>query len=460
MRYFAYKTLLALLQALVTLKRGIFWVFKKAAPGFSLVSKLWHKTLGFWIYKAWYLSYRRIEKWLHPWRQSFFDMIGKRNTLQIVALIVGFVVMVPHTRLYSQETVSVPGRKTLLYELVGPGSHQFEIEEIEIDVTQLSDQESRVWTDGAVVNSLTPGASQGEVITVPQDLASISAGGTALTKPNIISGDAVETIPADDGDAVSTKRSKIVEHTVQSGDTIGAIAERYSISVETILWANNLSIRSYIRPGDTLKILPASGIQHTVKRGETVSKIARTYDVDADDIIEQNKLQNDGSDIIVGESLIIPGGRRAAPVRRRTTRQYSSLSNISAPPPSVTAPAGSGYLWPTNVRRITQYYGWRHTGLDIAGPSGSPLYASRSGRVVRSQCGWNGGYGCYIIVDHGGGVQTLYAHASRLYVSVGQQVSQGQTIALMGSTGRSTGPHIHYEIRVNGSRQNPLRYIR
>jgi murein DD-endopeptidase MepM/ murein hydrolase activator NlpD len=112
------------------------------------------------------------------------------------------------------------------------------------------------------------------------------------------------------------------------------------------------------------------------------------------------------------------------------------------------------------VRRITQYFGWRHTGLDIAGKLGTPIYATRAGKVIKSQCGWNGGYGCYIIIDHGGGVISLYGHNSQLFVSVGDKVVQGQNISVEGSTGRSTGPHLHFEIRVNGVHQNPLKYIR
>src|SRR5690606_15862060 len=142
--------------------------------------------------------------------------------------------------------------------------------------------------------------------------------------------------------------------------------------------------------------------------------------------------------ISIGDQLIIPGGRTPQ-VRSQPTYTPPStiqkvaepLNKIAAPQPSVNAPAGSGYVWPTTVRRITQYYGFQHTGVDIAGPIGTPLIAARSGRVIRSQCGWNGGYGCYVILDHGGGIQTLYAHSSRLLVSVNEYVNQGQTIALM-----------------------------
>ncbi|OGF47038.1 MAG: hypothetical protein A2231_07205 [Candidatus Firestonebacteria bacterium RIFOXYA2_FULL_40_8] len=283
-----------------------------------------------------------------------------------------------------------------------------------------------------------------------QDISSISLGGTAVSKPTIIPG---ATLPSTSG----TGRSSVVEYIVQPGDTIGQISEQFNISLLTVLWANNLTTNSYIRPGDKLKILPVSGLLHVVKKGETISKIATTYKAEVDKIIEYNRLKEGGTDIVVGEELLIPDGTKPQSVS--TVRKVSQFNNVSAPP-SITAPVGSTYLWPSSVRYISQYYGWRHTGLDIAGPIGTPLYATKSGRVIRSQCGWNGGYGCYIIIDHGNGVQSLYGHASRLFVGVGDDVVQGKTIAAMGSTGRSTGSHLHFEIRINGVRVNPLKYIR
>jgi len=383
------------------------------------------------------------------------ELIGKRSTLQIALFIVSVAVMIPHSKLYTRDSKAIAGRGTLLYALVGPGNEDFEIEEMIADVTVLDQKETPAWKEGSV-SAISPSTVGVEVKKETQEISTISAGGTALTKPTILPG----TVLPSSEEASAVGRTEIVTHIVQSGEIIGKIAAQYGISIETILWANNLSVRSYIRPGDQLKILPANGVVHKVKSGETVSQIARVYGANQDDIVKFNKLKKDGSDIVVGEELIIPGGKKEKPKILYTSTASSKFRNVAAPPPSISAPAGSGYLWPTTVRRITQYFGWRHTGIDIAGPVGTPIYASLAGEVIKSGCGWNGGYGCYIIIDHGGGVRTLYGHNSQLYVSAGDSVSQGDTIAAMGSTGRSTGSHVHFEVIVSGGKQNPLRYVR
>jgi len=344
----------------------------------------------------------------------------------------------------------MPGQETLLYKLVGPGDQNYDIEELGVITPDLDNGVAHTWREGAVLSE-----SSGIISDQPveaQEIAGISAGGGAINKPTILPG---AELPVGSG----VKRSAIVYHEVQAGEVVGEIAQKYGLNVLTVLWANNLTSRSYIRPGDKLTILPVDGVLHKVAKGENVSKIAKLYSADTNDIIKFNKLQESGEDIVVGEQLLVPNGKKPQPTY--TYSNYgSTLSSVAAPPPSIVAPAGSLYIWPTTVRRITQYYSLRHGGLDVGGPVGTPLYAARSGLVVRSQCGWNGGYGCYVVIDHGGGVQTLYGHASRLYVSAGEQVAQGQTIATMGSTGRSTGPHLHFEVRVGSQRRNPLQYIR
>jgi murein DD-endopeptidase MepM/ murein hydrolase activator NlpD len=230
------------------------------------------------------------------------------------------------------------------------------------------------------------------------------------------------------------------------------------------LSANNLTARSYIRPGQKLAILPVDGVVHTVARGDTLSKIARTYAANSDTIVEFNELE-EGSTLKVGDQLIVPGGVKPQPkpIVANTPAivgRPDAIDKVTAPPPSVDAPAGVGYVWPTAATIITQYFGLRHTGVDIAGKQGLAIYATKAGTVITSQCGWNGGYGCYIKIDHGGGVVSWYGHASKMFVEVGDVVTQGQTIALVGTTGNSTGPHLHFEIRVNNKYQNPLSYVR
>ncbi len=450
MSNYGYKFLLLILRGLMYLKRGIVtsssWIWRQL----TTLDAWYRRIIGFRIFKVFFTIKRQFNAMLPgTWRDGIIYFLGRRGTLQVMLFLIAVIMMIPHSRLYTRDTTTIAGRKTLLYALVGPGDQDFEIEEVGASEL-IGFAPSASWREGAVVSEQGVGITQ--VPSGPQEIAAISAGGSALTKPTILPGNAV----AGTG---NTGRTEVIVHEVKQGDVIGLIASQYGVSVETILWANGLSVRSYIRPGDKLKILPVNGVVHTVKRGDTVGKIARTYSATDKSIVEFNRLQSDGSDLVVGEILIIPGGRLASAVQINNPAS-TPLRGIAAPPPSIAAPAGSGYLWPAGVRRITQYYGLRHTGVDIAGPIGTGLYAAKAGTVIRSQCGWNGGYGCHIILDHGGGVTTLYGHASQLYVSVGEQVVQGQTIAAMGSTGRSTGPHLHFEVRVNGKKQNPLSYVR
>lgn len=451
---------LYMLRSLIYVKRFLVWFFRVFVDVFDAVAKTFQNSLGFRFYKWYLILKRKIGISGVPLKVLVSEFFTRRSTLQAVLLVIAIAVMTPQSALHTREETGVHGRDSLLFALVGPTDEVSGTDEIYLTLEAATEAPATsAWREGAV-STINPSAVGVERDTTTREITATTVGG-AVIKPVIAPG---AVIPTTDGvrQPQVTGRTEIVQYTVQPGDVIGTIAERFGVSVETILWANDLSLRSYIRPGDVLEILPVTGILHTVKSGETISKIARTYDADQERVISFNKLQAGGADIRIGETLVIPGGRRPQPtvVYRPPTVSPTQVSEVAAPPPSANVPAGSAYIWPTSVRRITQYYGWRHTGVDIAGPVGTPLYAARSGSVIKSQCGWNGGYGCYIILDHGGGVQTLYAHASQLYVSVGESVSQGQTIAAMGSTGRSTGPHIHFEVRVGGARQNPLQYVR
>lgn len=252
-------------------------------------------------------------------------------------------------------------------------------------------------------------------------------------------------------------RKEVVEYKIQTGDTISSIAQDFGISVDTILWENNLTARSLIRPGNTLRILAESGLMHVVAKNETISSISKKYNVSSESIVNANNL--DSEEVLkLSQKIFIPGGKKIIIATPSSGPTYTGSSIAqSIPTTPNTSYSGGKLLWPTVGHRITQYYSWRHQGLDIANKTGTPLYAAESGTVERS--GWNNGYGYNVVVNHGGGLKTLYAHASKLHVKAGDEVNRGDILADMGSTGWSTGPHIHFEVISNGVKQNPLNYI-
>jgi LysM repeat protein len=248
-------------------------------------------------------------------------------------------------------------------------------------------------------------------------------------------------------------RTSIEYYVVQKGDTLGSISTEFGIGLETLLWANKLTARSFIRPGDRLTILPVSGVVHTVKKGDTLTAIASKYKADAEKIREFNHLAG-ANDLTVGQVLVVPEGRII----------------YVAPPPSAPAYA-AGYaaparsyessgklLWPVPSRRITQYFSWRHPAIDVGLPTGSEVVAADDGKIIYS--GWGTGYGYEILIDHGNGMKTRYAHNSRLVVKAGDEVLRGQQIAYSGNTGWSTGPHLHFEVYSGLTRKNPLLYVK
>lgn len=235
----------------------------------------------------------------------------------------------------------------------------------------------------------------------------------------------------------SASNGEIRVYTVREGDSLSMIAEMFNVTSNTIMWANDLSKATAIKPGDTLVILPIAGVRHVVKSGDTIASISKKYDGDVDEILSFNQLAS-ASEISVGDTLIIPGGAmQAAPVRTSSARPTSVSGSVS----------GGGFTHPAPGSVKTQgIHGYN--GVDLGGAPGSAIRAAADGEVIVAKAsGWNGGYGNYIVVKHSNGTQTLYAHLSSLNVGVGSYVSQGQVIGGMGNTGRSTGTHLHFEVR-------------
>ena len=262
-------------------------------------------------------------------------------------------------------------------------------------------------------------------------------------------------------------RKDIISYTVQAGDTLFGIAQQFGLQPESILWANaelkdNPDLLSV---GMELAVPPVNGVLHTVQKGDTLDTIAQKYKVTPEAIgkaVWNNLIP--GQDLPIGKALVVPDGKRELvvwqlPVTTKpaptTTGAYGWTNagqclNVSA------KPLGTGkFVWPANSHWVAgNPYAWWHRGIDLGGKAGDPVYAADTGTVV-----WAGpnswGYGNMVMLDHGNGWQTLYAHLSLVYVRCGQQILQGATIGAIGSTGRSTGPHLHFETRLNGDLPNP-----
>lgn len=295
--------------------------------------------------------------------------------------------------------------------------------------------------------------------------------GRLLAAPSSVSGQTPSSVLNDQADitnidTVTTESSKprrdVIEYTVEGGDTLSSIAKKFSndqlgitIDAESIAYLNDFSTDKILKPGDTVKIPPVSGVIVTVRSGDTIYTLAKKYGLlSAQPIVDwqYNSFADDEKfSLTTGQTLVIPGGHapEAPP----------------APPPvkvdNTPFTGGSGQFgWPTSGT-ITQGFSWYHTGVDIANNIGTRIYAADSGRVIQSTMGgYYGGYGNHILIDHGNGYVTMYAHLTQTLVSADQDVSRGQLIGLMGSTGRSTGPHLHFEVRKNGQFQSPLSFLK
>lgn len=271
-------------------------------------------------------------------------------------------------------------------------------------------------------------------------------------------------------------RQDIVLYTVQAGDTVSGIADKYGLQPKTVFAANYEILQDnpdYLQPGQQLKILPVDGVYWEWLGGISFSEWAEYFKVKPEDILNfpANKLNPNAvgdptnPNIKVGTFLIIPGGEyqyhTPGQIPLGITRNNPATAQVGGPgacPPVNGGAVGYGtFVYPT-AKHVLSGYGYdtktNHLGLDLMGGLGDPVYATDGGVVVYA--GWNEyGYGNLIMVDHGTGFQSLYAHLSQIFVQCGQSVSQGQTIGAIGSTGRSSGPHLHFEIRTASTVINP-----
>lgn len=290
------------------------------------------------------------------------------------------------------------------------------------------------------------------ILNTPQAQAGVDIDSMYLTEEDYLATSPVGT---------ASVKTEIELYTAQEGDSIGSLAQKYNVSSFTIAQANGLAWDAQLKVGQELKIPPVSGILHTVVKGDTVSTIASKYSVTKEVVLYQNGMLPEDT-LVVGAELIVPNGVMPAPVRDTNTStgraNDTSWQPSASQLPSIDA-AGT-LVKPSNSCRYTQYYHYGHYAIDCAAPIGTPLYAADGGTVSKVSTGtWGGGYGNHVIIDHGNGMKTLYGHMNVVYVTEGQYVGRGDNIGTMGSTGRSTGPHVHFEVIKNGVKQNPLDYF-
>lgn len=244
-----------------------------------------------------------------------------------------------------------------------------------------------------------------------------------------------------DIEAHTGESTQISVYVVREGDTLSQIAQMFNVTVNTIIWANDLDDAT-IQPGQTLAILPVTGIRYTVKNGGTLRDIIDTHGGDIEEAALFNGISPD-EHLAAGTEVVIPDGEYAVPEPAQSTTPRSSSRVVR----SASGPEYAGYyMKPVNGTRTQGLHGYN--AVDLGAPIGTPIVASASGDVIIvKSSGWNGGYGNYLVIRHDNGTQTLYAHNSRNIVGAGQRVVQGQVIGYVGSTGRSTGPHVHFEVR-------------
>lgn len=252
-------------------------------------------------------------------------------------------------------------------------------------------------------------------------------------------------------------RDSVVTYLVQPGENLTTIAKKFELSVDTIRWQNNLKSADDISAGDKIEIPPVTGIVHKVKRGDTIYSIAKKYGVDAQAIVNwpfNSYTDDENFGLAVGQTLVVPEGIKP----KEVLWQPDAYLAGKITPDAGNVSATGQFIWPTSGR-ITQRFVWYHRGLDIANASSPAILAADSGTVIT--VGWpdNSGYGNRVVIDHNNGFVTLYAHLSSYSVTAGQRVNRGDQIGVMGSTGRSTGTHLHFEIRNGGVFQDPLGYL-
>lgn len=296
-------------------------------------------------------------------------------------------------------------------------------------------------------------------------LSYLSSGSWSLSS----NADVIVRIPSPHTAFPSRERAEVVVYVIQAGDTIFDVAAKFGLAPETIVWSNREAINDapwLVRPGLELFILPVNGVYHTTRAEETVESIAAEYEVEASALYNVWNDLEEGDEPREGQLLVVTGGRGGevswTPPPRYPRPGPAGFSYGVCSGITVSGPGANGwFILPTGNPRVSGWYfhdprSPTHIGLDYGCRTGEPIYAADNGVV--NIAGWNGGYGIMVEINHGNGFITRYAHFSELAVGCGHAVYQGDLIGYCGNTGYSTGPHLHFEIRLDGVPQDPLAY--
>jgi LysM repeat protein len=262
-------------------------------------------------------------------------------------------------------------------------------------------------------------------------------------------------------------RVEVLRYTVQDGDSVFGIADRFAIEPETVLWGNFDTLEDdphLLRPGQELNILPVDGTYHQWQAGDTLESVADFFGAQVSDILDWpgNGLDQDNPEVVVGSWLIVPGGQRAFRtwIVPTIARGRAGVGTAFGPGGctgdySGGAVGSGGFIWPSGNHYVSGNDYWAgHLAIDIAAGTGDTVWAADTGVIVFA--GWSTtGYGNMVMLDHGNGWQTLYGHLSSVRVGCGQSVGQGDSLGAAGSTGNSTGAHLHFETRFEGGFVNP-----
>lgn len=264
-------------------------------------------------------------------------------------------------------------------------------------------------------------------------------------------------------DITSKTTYTISEYTVQPGDALFSIAKQFKLKPETVLWANSDILKDSpdsLRVGQVLKIPPTDGVYYQVVAGDTLDSIAKKFSATLDDVLNWpgNNIDLTSQQVVPGDYVMVPGGHREFVqwLIPTVARGKSGTANIGGSTCGGGPVGSTAFIWPTANHFLSGNDFWSgHLGIDIAAGMGASVWAADAGVVTIAQGGWNGGYGNVVMIDHGNGWITVYGHLSQINVTACQGVAQGQGIGLAGSTGNSTGAHLHFETRLNGGFINP-----